>query len=94
MPNPTDTALAITAVGQSMVAYQFFLPQFTEIRRADDAAAKMDVHLGLAAATTVSLSVGLMLSSLTGSRMPMYATAMIGAIVIGAYEYAVMQPGG
>lgn len=91
MVNPSDTALAITAVGQTMMAYQFFLPPFNAARRGTTDADQADVHLGLIAATTVSLGVAVMLSSISGNRTPLYASLLIAVIIAGVYEYATMQ---
>lgn len=83
-------AAATVSLGQSVTAYSFFLPPLREVRRAGtgDASMRGDVRLGQLAAGGVTLAVGVMLSYLVGSPIPL-ATAVVTALVIAAvYEMA------
>lgn len=93
MANTTDTALAITAVGQSMVAYQFFLPPLHVVRKKSDKATQADVHLGIMAAGAVSLGSAFLLSQLSGNRTPIYASLLILVTVASVYEMAALKTG-
>lgn len=78
------------AIGQTVVAYQFFLPRLSEVRRADpdDRLMRGDVLLGQVAAGAVSISVGGMLTWLTGSRIPLLTSVFIALVIAGLYHYA------
>lgn len=90
MPENVGASVAAIAIGQTTFAYSFFLPKLSDVRRAsdDDDSIRGDVVLGQLAAAAVSISVGAMLSWLTGSAVPTYTTVFI-AIVIGfIYQFA------
>jgi hypothetical protein len=76
-----------------MVAYQFFLPPLDKTRRARDKATQADVHLGLVAATTVSLGTAVLLANLAGNRTPIYASVFVAVIIAFVYEYASTNTG-
>lgn len=90
MANSSDAAIAITALGQTFVGYSFFLPPLREVRQAarTDSSMQGDVRLGEFAATSLALAVGMMLSQLSGSSLPIYTSLVTAAILIGVYEYA------
>lgn len=88
----TGAALAVSsiAIGQTVSAYQFFLPSLREVRQAgpEDTAMAADVYMGQFAAGAVSVGVGVMLSFLTGSKLPAFMSAFIAIIIAGIYYYA------
>lgn len=82
------------AIGQTVVAYQFFLPRLSEVRRAEpsDPLMRGDVYLGQVAAGALSISVGGMLAYLTGSQVPLYTSIVIALVIAGTYHYAMRSP--
>jgi hypothetical protein len=91
--NSTAVAVSGIAIGQTITAYQLFLPPLQEVRRADPAvnrAVVHDVYLGQAAAGAVSIGVGAMLASVTGSRFPVYTSVFIAFIIAASYHYALI----
>ena len=90
---PADGAIigaATVSLGQSITAYSFFLPPLREVRRANptEPAMRGDVHMGQLAAGIVTIGVGIMLSYLVGSAIPL-TVAVITAVMIGlVYETA------
>lgn len=90
MADANSTAVAITSLSQTFVAYTAFLPPLREVRRGslDDPGIRGDVRLGEAAATALSLGIGFMLGQLTGSSLPLWTTVIVAGIVIGIYELA------
>lgn len=96
--NSTAVAVSGIAIGQTITAYQLFLPPLQEVRRANvgsDRAMVHDVYLGQMAAGAVSIGVGAMLATVTGSRFPVYTSVFIALIIAASYHYAlVCRPGG
>lgn len=90
MAEPGAVSVAAIAIGQTVVAYQFFMPSVSEVRRADagDPGIRGDVLLGQIGAGGVSLAIGVMLASLSGSHIPVWATVFVAAIIAGVYHYA------
>lgn len=88
-----STALAITAVGQSMAAYQFMLPPLHKVRRESSRSNQYDVHLGLIAATSISLGASIILARLAGNNTPVHVAVVIALIIGGTYEYAACGKG-
>lgn len=78
------------SMGQTVVAYQFFLPRLPEVREApaDDPTMRANVLLGQVAAGAVSISVGAMLAWMTGSPVPVYTALFIAFVIAGIYHYA------
>lgn len=93
MADPGAVSVSAIAIGQTVVAYQFFLPRLQEVRRADpgDPGVRGDVLLGQVGAGAVSLAVGIMLASLSGSPVPVWATLFVAAIIAGVYHYAMKE---
>jgi len=80
---------AMLAVTQGMTAFTVFLPKFSDVRAAHpannpDIAA--DVRMGEIAATTLTLGIGAMASSLTGSQIPAVTALLTCAVLITLYE--------
>jgi hypothetical protein len=81
---------ASLAAGQALSSFAVFLPRLTDVRKADpgDPGMHGDVRLGEVAACAVSIGIGVIASSLSGSPIPMYAAAFISVILIVVYEAA------
>lgn len=91
MPTDPGALQASTiSIGQTVVAYQFFLPTLREVRQADPGDPRMrgDVFLGQVAAGSVSLGVGILLGWMTGSKLPLVVSAFIALVIAGLYHYA------
>lgn len=89
------SAAASIALGQTVGAYAFFLPPLREVRRAGaaDSAMRGDVRMGQIAAAALSLGVATILANLTGSTMPVIATAVVALIIAFLYETALRGEG-
>lgn len=87
--NGAALAVSSIAIGQTVSAYQFFLPPLREVRQAgpDDQTMCRDVYVGQVAAGAVSIGVGMMLSFLTGSKLPAFISLFIALIIAGIYHY-------
>lgn len=88
--DPGALQASTISIGQTVVAYQFFLPTLREVRQADPGDPKMrgDVFLGQVAAGSVSLGVGVLLGWMTGSKLPLVVSAFIALVIAGLYHYA------
>lgn len=93
MADVGSTALAITAVGQSMAAYSFMLPPLHKVRRENTQSNQNDVHLGLIAAASISLGSAFILANLAGNNTPIHVALVIAIIIGGVYEYAACGKG-
>jgi hypothetical protein len=91
MPSPEIIGPATLAVSQGFSAFQFFLPRLSEVRKANassDPDIVGDVRLGEVAAFTLTLGVGAIVSSLTGSPVPTFVSLLIALVLICIYEAA------
>jgi|tagenome__1003787_1003787.scaffolds.fasta_scaffold20984420_12 hypothetical protein len=91
IPNPEMFGPATFAVGQSVASFTAFLPKFSEVRQRtpnDDPSFAADVRMGEIASVTVSMGVGLIASSLTGSPIPAVVTLLVCLILVTLYESA------
>ena len=82
---------ATIAIGQSVGAFQFFLPRLSDVRKSTvdtDPDMAGDVRLGEVAAATLTLGIGIMVSSLSGSPYPAYVSVLMCLILICVYESA------
>lgn len=88
--DPGTVAAASVSIGQTVVAYQFFLPRLSEVRRADPGEPGMrgDVLLGQIAAAGLSVGVGGTLTWLTGSPIPLWVTIFTAVIIAAVYQFA------
>lgn len=88
MPSPEMLGPATLGVGQTIGAFQFFLPKLSDVRKAtmDDVDMVGDVRMGEVAALTVCLGVGAIVSSMTGSVVPIAASAVMAMVLICIYE--------
>lgn len=91
MPSPEIIGPATLAVSQGFSAFQFFLPRLSDVRKANASANPDivgDVRLGEVAAFTLTLGVGAIVSSLTGSPVPTFVALLIALVLIAIYEAA------
>lgn len=92
MADPGALGAASIAIGQTVVAYQIFLPKLGDVRRAEkgDPVMRGDVLLGQLAAGSVSVMVGLMLTQMSGSRTPLMVSLFIAVLIGAIYQYALV----
>lgn len=83
-------AASTVALGQTVGAYQFFLPRLSDVRKADPADPSMrgDVVLGQIAAGSLALSIGMVFTILTGSRVPIFVAGIAAFVIAGVYHFA------
>jgi len=89
LPSPELYGPATLALTLGFTAFQTYLPKLSEVRRATpethpDVAA--DVRVGEIAASVVTIGAGLIASSLTGSPLPTFISAIVILVLIGLYE--------
>ena len=82
---------ATLAITQSVVAFTAFLPNFTEIGKADKDQIIGEVRLGETAAVVIALSIGGLLSWLTQSTVPFFVAALMTTILVAMYEVALRK---
>lgn len=80
---------AVLSVTTSIQAFYTLLPKLSEVRKADpvgnpDIAA--DVRMGEVGAVALTLGVGAIASSLTGSSLPAVTGLAMALILVGVYE--------
>jgi hypothetical protein len=91
MPNPEIIGPASLAVTQGFSAFQFCLPRLADVRKAnseENPDIVGDVRLGEVAALTLTIGVGAIVSSLTGSPVPAVVSLLIGLVLVCIYEAA------
>jgi hypothetical protein len=90
MADPGALTASSIAIGQTVFAYSYFLPPLREVRRADpgDPDVRGDVILGQVAAMAVSLSIGGLVTWMTGSTIPVLTTIAVAIVIAIIYEYA------
>jgi hypothetical protein len=92
MPDQGGITASTIAIGQTVFTYSYFLPRLQEVRRAErnDSMMRGDVLLGQLAAGAVSVTVGMLLTWMTGSSMPVMTTIAIAVIIAVIYQYALV----
>jgi len=90
-PKPESIGPATIAISQSVVAFTAFLPNFTEVGRADKEAIQGEVRLGETAAVFVACGIGVLLSWLTGSNVPLMISIMVSLLLVTMYETALRK---
>lgn len=90
MADANGITASTIAIGQTVFSYSYFLPRLSEVRRAnaDDPMMRGDVLLGQIAAGAVSMTVGMLLTWMTGSSLPVMTTLAIAVIIAVIYQYA------
>lgn len=87
--NPNIFGPASLAMTQGFTAFNAFLPKLTDVRKnnpADNPDFAGDVRLGEIAAAGLTLGMGLMISSLTGSPAPTVVAALLAFGLVFMYE--------
>lgn len=90
-PKPESIGPATLAISQSVVAFTAFLPNFTEIGRSDKSAIEGEVRLGEIAAVFVAGGIGVLLSWLTGSNVPLVVSLLVSLLLVTMYETALRK---
>lgn len=89
---PSDvTGAATIAASQSFTAFYTLMPKLSDVRKADASINPDivgDVRLGEVAAFTLSMGVGAIVSSLTGSPVPAVVSLIVALTMICIYETA------
>ena len=77
-------------VTQGITAFTTLLPPLADVRKADpsDTSFAADVRMGEVAATTLTLGIGMISSSLTGSPIPAGTAVLMCFILLCVYESA------
>ena len=90
MADQLGTAFAVTAMGTTVSVFPAFLPRLEDVRKCDKNDKNMagDVRLGEVASVGIALTVGFMLSQMSGSSLPLFTAALICAVIVGVYEFA------
>src|SRR3546814_5781067 len=89
MPNPEALGPASLALGNTVNSFGVFLPKLTDVRRASrgDDSMRKDVRLGQIGAVSVAMGFGIILSSLSGSPVPVYVWFSMSAVIIRSDEH-------
>jgi hypothetical protein len=90
MADVAGLSTASLTIGQTVFTYSYFMPPLREVRKAnpDDPDMRGDVLMGQLAAGSVSMSVGMMLTWMTGSKAPVMTTLFIAVVIAVLYQYA------
>lgn len=88
---PESLGPATIAIGQAVGAFTAFLPNFVEVGKADKDTVKGEVRLGEIAAVSIAGGIGVLLSWLTGSTVPLVVSLLISALLVTMYEIAMRK---
>lgn len=88
--DPAIIGIALQTVTQGANAFQQYAPRLADIRKGDrtDPGLIGDVRMGEVAAITLTVGVGAIASSLTGSPVPTMVAAIICLVMVMLYEAA------
>jgi len=88
--DPAVFGPATLAMTQGFTAFNAFLPPLSEVRKRDvtDVEFAADVRMGELAAVGVTLGIGAITSSLTGSPVPTVVAGVMGLGLVFIYESA------
>lgn len=88
MSNAEMYGAAVLSVTQGFGAFMAFLPKISDVRKAlpTDPDIVADVRVGELAGAIITLGVGGIVSSLTGSSIPMVTAAFMAVVIIALYE--------
>jgi hypothetical protein len=82
---------ATLGITQTISAFQFFLPRLSDVRKSDAATDHDmvgDVRMGEVASFTLCLGIGAIVSSLTGSSVPIVVSLLMAVVLTALYESA------
>ena len=88
MPDPNILGAATIGLTQGLTSAQAFLPKLTEVRKADSPEMIGDVRMGEIATAIFTIGIGAIVSSLTGSPIPTFVSAIIVIAIVCVYEAA------
>jgi hypothetical protein len=90
LPSPEMYGPAMLGVTQGITTFTTLLPPLADIRKADptDTSFAGDVRMGEVAAVTLTLGIGMISSSLTGSPVPAGTAVLMCFILLCVYESA------
>lgn len=91
MADPAILGAATIGLSQGLSSASQFLPKLSEVRRAHAESSPDivgDVRMGEIATAVVTIGVGAIVSSLTGSSIPTVVAALISLVLIVLYETA------
>jgi hypothetical protein len=89
MVDPQLIGPATLAVSQGISAFMTFLPSLTDVRKAnpgEDLVMAADVRMGEIAAVALTVGVGAVASSLTGSPVPVVVSVTVAVLMLCLYE--------
>lgn len=87
--DPAILGIAMTTVSQGANAFQQYVPKLADIRKSNgDPEIIGDVRMGEVAAVALTMGVGVIASSLTGSPTPAVVAAIICISLVILYESA------
>lgn len=87
MADGASVGIATLSITQGLAQFNVFLPRLSEVRKAspgDDVSA--DVHVGEIAAIAGTVGVGLIASSLSGSKLPVFVSVIVSVLMVAVYE--------
>jgi hypothetical protein len=78
------------AIGQTAFFYSAFMPRLTDVRKASsmDGDMRGDVLLGQVAAGGASLLIGVLVTWVTGSQVPLIVTVLLALFIGAVYQFA------
>lgn len=93
LPNPEMFGPATLSITQGISAFTTFLPSLSDVRKADptDVSFAADVRMGEVAAVTLTVGIGVIASSLTGSPIPAGTAVLICLVLVMVYENALKR---
>jgi flagellar basal body L-ring protein FlgH len=87
--DPAIVGPASLAISQGINSFSQFLPKLSDVRRAninDNPDVAADVRMGEIAAVTLTVGVGAIVSSLTGSSAPAVVSVLVAGTLVCVYE--------
>jgi hypothetical protein len=90
LQNPEVFGPAMLGVTQGITAFTTLIPPLADIRKADptDTSFAADVRMGEVAAVAMTMGVGVISSSLTGSAVPAGTAVLMCLVLLCVYETA------
>jgi hypothetical protein len=88
MPDPNILGAATIGLTQGLSSAQAFLPKLSDVRKGASPELIGDVRMGEVATAIVTIGIGAIVSSLTGSPIPTFVSALIVLGIILLYEAA------
>ena len=80
-----NTSLSMFAGIEGVSAFKSFLPSLAEVRRGDSET-KIDVRIGEIAACAITLTVGVLISTLENTATPVAIAVAICVVMVAIYE--------